>query len=459
MADESAYPATSERTGLEDHAHGKDTHDGARASGQDTDISAGLSQPGFFAPLRGANFRWLIAGQTVSRLGDQFFLVAIPWLVLRITPAPLALSLVLGASSITIGLFTLVGGVLSDRYGPRGVMLVSDVARLALTTALAVLALLGNPPLWGLVGISALLGVAGGLFYPASTAMVPHLVASDELQAANSFSQLTLQSSNFVGPSLAGVLLGATRLAFGFVIDAASFAVSVLSLLAIRVPRRGVDARETSAPEAAEKKAIGGLAAMGEAWRFLRASSFLSTLLAISLILNFAVVGLFEVALPLLLKHWVGVANGPRAQGIAVGGFGLGSILGPVLAGTASKLRRKSLVATLCLVPTAGLIAAMPYVGGVMPLAALFGAVGLAVSVCNVLIITVIQRFIPLDMMGRLMSLILLGSFVASPLSIFAYGLAASVIPTVTWLFLAGAALVGIGAVLAITNKAVRQEV
>src|SRR5262249_25409200 len=193
-------------------------------------LSAAAGKGGFLAPLRVGNFRLLLAGQTVSRIGDQFFFIAIPWMVLRVTSEPLALALVVGSSAAAMGLFTLVGGVLADRFGPRLLMLGSDVARLVVISVLAALALFATPPLWTLVALSALLGVGGGLFYPASFAMTPSLVARDNLQAANSFEQLTTQVSNFAGPGLAGVVLGAAQLALGFVIDAASFVVSVVSL-------------------------------------------------------------------------------------------------------------------------------------------------------------------------------------------------------------------------------------
>jgi MFS family permease len=405
----------------------------------------------FFAPLRVAGFRLLIGGQTISRLGDQFFVIAIPWLVLRVTQAPFALALVLGASAVTTGLFTLVGGVLADRLGPRALMLGSDVARFVLMAALAALAILTTPPLWALIVISALLGIGTGLFYPASQAMVPFLVPREDLQAANSFEQLTMQSSNFVGPGLAGLLLGATQLAFGFVVDAASFAVSVVSLVFVRVARR--PGREAEERPAAQGGLAGGLADLGEAFRFLGRTPFLLTLLGLSLLGNFALQGMFEVALPLLLKQMVGVADGPRALGIIVSGFGLGSILGVIAAGVAHGIRHKPLVGILLIMPQIGLMAWIPFVGSVYGIAGLFAATGLLLGASNVLFITVIQRFIPIEMMGRMMSIALLGSFVGGPLSIFAYGAVASLVPQIAWLFIGGAALLAVGGGLALTNR------
>ena len=431
---------------------------GGASSGEQADsATSGRMSGSFVAPLRVANFRRLLAGQTISRLGDQFYFVAIPWLVLHVTRAPLALSLVLGASAVTLGLFTLVGGVLADRFGPRALMLGSDTARLLIMVALtAVAVFVPVPPLWSLVALSALLGIASGLFYPASSAITPHLVAADDLQAANSFEQLTLQTSNFVGPGVAGALLGVTRLALGFIVDAASFVASVVTLVFIRPPKRPTTPQ--SAGESAPKP-VSGLAALGEAARYLRRTPFLFTIVGLSLLGNFAMNGLFDVGLPLLLKQWVGIAEGPRAMGIVVGGFGLGSILGAIAAGVAGRLRHKAIAAIFLLLPTLAFTALTPVVGAVVPLAIDWALLGIFLAASNVLFITVIQRFIPLEMMGRMMSLVMLGSFVGGPLSIFAYGALATIVPGVAWLYWIGAGLLGIGLALALTKKVIWQTV
>jgi MFS family permease len=400
--------------------------------------------------------RRLLAGQTISRFGDQFYFVALPWLVLRASDSPIALALVTGTAAAALGVFTLLGGVLADRFGARGLMLTADVFRLLIVSGLAAAVLVGTLPLWALVALSGLLGAGGGLFYPASAAMIPHLVPPDDLQAANGFDQLTMQTSNFVGPSVAGVVLATTRLAFGFLIDALSFAVSVVSLVAIRMPRR----RPQPATPTATAGQDGQLAhkgGMGEAIRFLRASPFLLTLLGVSLVANFAIGGLPEVALPLLLKHWVGLTEGPRALGIVIGGFGLGSVIGAIIASMATRIPHKPLVGVLTVLPTGAMLGAAPYLGGVNTLAAIFGAVGLLLAISNVLFATVLQRFIPLEMMGRVMSISMLGSFVGTPLSIFAYGAIATVVPDVTYLFVAGGALLVIACLFSLARNVIWQ--
>jgi hypothetical protein len=409
----------------------------------------------FFAPLRIANFRRLIAGQTISRLGDQFYFIAIPWLILRTTSDPLVLALVLGLSSLTLGVFTLVGGVLADRYGPRTLMLGSDSARFVIMGILAGLAIFSTPPLWLIGLLAALLGVAGGLFYPASGAMTPHLVPTEDLQAANSFEQLTFQSSNFVGPGIAGVVLSATRLTFGFVVDAVSFLASVISLAFIHMPPRLPSPSESPTSDSATKNQNqnqSGIAAFVDALRFLRSTPFLLMLFGLSFLGNFAVGGLFEVATPLLFKERVGLVAGPEAFGIATAGFGLGSIIGAVAAGVAAKIHHKAVISLIAILPTVAFITLVPFIPGTFAAAALFAGVGVFLGISNVLLITVVQTLIPLHMMGRMMSLTMLGSLVGSPVSIFVYGIAATLVP-IPWLFVIGAALLGFGVILGLLNK------
>jgi hypothetical protein len=289
--------------------------------------------------------------------------------------------------------------------------------------------------------------------------MTPHLVPAEDLQAANSFEQLTFQSSNFVGPGIAGVVLSATRLTFGFVVDAISFLASVVSLALIRMPARLPAASDKNNGNAAERsKKQTGLAAFREAWRFLRRTPFLSMLFALSFLGNFAVGGLFEIALPLLFKQRVGIVVGPQAFGLAVAGFGLGSIVGAVLAGVAGKIQHKAIIAMVTILPIVGLVSAIPFIGGTYTAAGLLAGTGLFLGISNVLIITIVQTLIPLDMMGRMMSLVMLGSLIGTPLSIFVYGAAATFVP-LSWLFVVGASLLGVGAIIGLMQKVTWQSI
>ena len=94
------------------------------------------------------DFRLLFAGTTTSLLGDQFALIATPWLVLKLTGDPLALGIVLALEGIPRAIFMLLGGAITDRLSPRIVMLVSDVIRLILTGVMAFVVLAGIVQMW-----------------------------------------------------------------------------------------------------------------------------------------------------------------------------------------------------------------------------------------------------------------------------------------------------------------------
>src|SRR5690349_5110798 len=95
-------------------------------------------------PLSVRNFRLLWIGEGISLLGDQFYMIALPWLVLQLTGNALALGTVLALEGVPRALFMLIGGALVDRFSPRTVMIFSNFARLVLVAVLSALVLTDN---------------------------------------------------------------------------------------------------------------------------------------------------------------------------------------------------------------------------------------------------------------------------------------------------------------------------
>src|SRR6476659_2763507 len=96
------------------------------------------------SPLSVRNFRLLWIGESISLLGDQFYMIALPWLVLQITGSALALGTVVALSGVPRALFMLIGGALVDRFSPRAVMIASNLSRFVLVALLSVLVLTNN---------------------------------------------------------------------------------------------------------------------------------------------------------------------------------------------------------------------------------------------------------------------------------------------------------------------------
>ena len=153
------------------------------------------------------NFLLLWAGQGTSLIGDQFSMIALPWLVLILTGDPVQLGIVLALTGIPRVIFMLIGGAMTDRFSQRSVMLASDVLRLGLTAILAAVILTGRIELWMLYVFALAFGTVSAFFIPASSSIVPRIVRREELMAGNSIIQGTASLSVFIGPLLAGGLI------------------------------------------------------------------------------------------------------------------------------------------------------------------------------------------------------------------------------------------------------------
>ena len=150
----------------------------------------------------------MFAGVATSLLGDQFALIATPWLVLQLTGDPLALGIVLALEGIPRALFMLFGGAVTDRFSPRVIMLASDIARFVLATLMAIVVFTGTVQLWMVYAFSLGFGLVAGFAVPAGNSIVPMLVKEKDLQAGNSLVMGVGQLVGFIGPFLAGILIG-----------------------------------------------------------------------------------------------------------------------------------------------------------------------------------------------------------------------------------------------------------
>src|SRR5262249_60599543 len=121
-------------------------------------------------PLRNQHYRlWLIGG-TISLLGDQFYLVALPWLVLQQTGSAVAMGAIMMAGAIPRALLMLMGGAVSDRMSARKIMMATAAARTLRVTVIGVLVWLRILRTWELYALAVAFGVADAFAAPAPSA-------------------------------------------------------------------------------------------------------------------------------------------------------------------------------------------------------------------------------------------------------------------------------------------------
>lgn len=373
------------------------------------------------SPFTNRDFRLLFGGSSISMIGDQFTLVALPWLVLQLTGSPAQLGLVLAAMALPRAAFMLVGGAVVDRMSPRLVLLTARGANAVLAGLLAALVLTGAIQLWMVYGLAFTIGLCTAFAYPAGGSILPQFLASAQLQAANSMIMGMRQLSMLLGPALAGLLVSAGSARAGaagtsadahgtglaFVVDAVSFLFSVASLLAIRISRER-DLR--AAPGGVFAQVVEGVRTV---WQDIQLRSFVAYMAFVSVL----VMGPLQVGLPLFAKSRF--SEGAAAFGWLMTANGTGMLLGSVMSSAVTRLVRGRLgIMILSLDAGAGLaLAVLSAVHSVLAGAALLILTGLFGGTVQIAIVTWVQRRVPQAMMGRTMSIIFFTFLGLAPLA------------------------------------------
>jgi MFS family permease len=379
-------------------------------------------------PLGVPGFRLLTFGQFTSTIGDYCYAVALPWLVLSGGGSAASLGIVLACYGIPRAVLTVPGGSLADRFSPRLVMLSSDFARCALAAAFAVLAAEHVSSLAAIAPVAALLGAFSALFMPASMTMMPSLVPAAGLTAANAVYTGFVQAGSMLGPVIGGVLVASSGPTTAFAVDAGSYLVSAATLAFIavggtRTAGAGVPAPGDDTAQEEATVAAGGPAAAepvpANVWVLLRQSRLLQIILVVSLTANFALIGTSEVALPALAHARFG-ADG---YGAVLTCVAVASILGALIVGRVGDRFRPAWLIAGAFILAAVAIAAAPFLGGLPGVAAGMAVFGLAIGFDNVVSVTVIQRWAPPALLGRVWGLLLLASAGSFPVSTFVAGL------------------------------------
>jgi MFS family permease len=287
-----------------------------------------VNEGSLLAPLRNRDFRLLWIGMTVSLFGDGITVVTLAWQVYELSNAPTALSVVGLAMSIPHLVFLLVGGVVSDRFERRRVMIAADAIRGSAMAVLGVLSLSGHLELWHVVVMAGVYGAGNAFFGPAFDAIVPELVPRHELTRANAIDQFVRPAAwRLAGPAAGGFLIALWGPGGAFLTDACTFGASIAALLLMRPHPRSLDHEASSA-----------LADVREGFRFVRSQVWLWGTLVAAAFAYLVFIGPQEVLLPFLVKNELG--GDARDLGFILAMGGIGSIGAALIMGHRGAPRR-----------------------------------------------------------------------------------------------------------------------
>jgi MFS family permease len=357
------------------------------------------------------DFRLLWLGQSVSILGDQFYLVALPWLVLFLTGSALTLGSVLLTATLARVVFQLLGGAISDMVPQRKMMIVSSAVRAVVCAVLSTLVLSHQIRLWHLFIIVAVFGMADAFFAPAIRAFIPTVVAKENLVAGNSLLNGSSLLAMFLGPSLAGLLIAVVGTGGAFAIDTGSFVFVMICLVLMKGHASSVSHPEQITSKTGSRLFRSIWEGLSYTWR----EPTLRALIIMTAAVEFAFAGPFTVGLAALAQ--IKFAGGATTFGAMLSSLGGGLVTGTLVVN--SLHARFSFEGSIRWLMT-GLGIGLTLLGlvpNVIWACVLMAVIGIISGYIQVLVSTWLQTKSDPQMRGRVMSVVMLSAYGLTPLS------------------------------------------
>lgn len=358
---------------------------------------------------RNRDFRVFLGGQGISAFGDAISFMAVPLLVLALTGSGAAMGLVGVLQLLPDLLFGLVAGALADRWDRRRLMLYADIGRAALTALIPLAALVGADTMTVILLVTAPINLLRVLFMAGYTAAMPSLVGRDEVGRANGYSEAIFSLSFVAGPAMAGLLVTFIGVAPTLAIDALSFLVSAVALVFVRRPLQ-------MTAERAPRRIASEIA---EGVRYIAQERTLRVVVAF-----WGIVSVVTAPLVPAVIFYLTLDRGqtPETVGIVISAYGVGYLIGAVLAGRLARRRLGSLM-LLANALNAAVLAGFAMVDAV-PLVVLASlGIGIMGALTLISYITLRATIPPDELLGRVGSTARTVSLGLSPVGLFAGGL------------------------------------
>lgn len=360
------------------------------------------------SPLLRPSLVALVSAEMISRLGSQMTFLALPWFVLATTGSPTKMGIVLAVEMAPIAVLGIPSGAVVARLGARRTMIIGDAARVPLMVSIPLLHEAGVLSFGLLLVLVALMGVFIAPYFAAQRIMLPEIVGEDEhvVAQANAVIEGGNNVTSLLGPAVAGVLIATAGVTNVLYLDAATFLVSFL-LLWIFVPRRP--------PIPQTEESTGILAGL----RFVLGDSLFGPMLAAAVFLNMFG-SMMTASLPVLAFEEFD--ESARVAGAFFAAFGLGGILGTVLAirlvGRHDPLKLAAFGIVAFSLPLWALVFPLPVAGVLVVLAAtaLFG------PLVNAPLLGILTTRTPEALRAKVMTAVITVATLAGPIGLLVAG-------------------------------------
>ena len=394
------------------------------------------------AKLWNRDFSLLVTGQIVSIFGNMILSFALPLYILDISESAALFGLVLGLPYISLLIMSPIGGVMADRLRKQRIMFWLDLS----TTVIIVLFMAARGLLASAVPIVIVklmaLNAIQGMYMPAVQASVPALAPSDKLVPANSITSMVNMLANMLAPAIAGILYSGFGLFPILLISAICFAITAVLDLLIRIPFK-------------KQSAAGNIAQMivsdiSQSARFvIKGKPILAKTTAIMFLASLTFTSLLFVGLPVLITQNLGLSMalvGVNQSVLMVGGL-VGGILAGVLGSRFSVQKIHMTIAAIgiFLAPIGlSLMFDLPPFAVFVIITAAAALALVAGQMCSIQLMAFIQGVTPSELIGKVMSIIMLLPFLASAFGMLLFGVLFERLADLPWLVIFAVVFVSI---------------
>ena len=375
--------------------------------------------------MRHRNYRLFFLGQGVSVIGTWVTKFATSWLAYRMTGSPLVLGLVAFCNNAPTPLIAPIAGVLVDRWDRRRVILLTQVAALLQSSALAVFALTDRMTVGHLLVLGAIQGVINGFDMPARQSFLREMIDEPgDLSNAIALNSSMVNLGKLIGPVIAAALVGLVGEGWCFAIDAATYLAVLGSLLAMRLTPR---------PRKPAGKRV--LAELADGVRYVRSFPLVQSVL-ILLATTAVLAGGYMSMLPVVAAEYLG--GGPHTLGILMGAAGVGAVCGALYLASRTTIVGLGRLIGRTLFVLGAALAALELASSMWVAVPILFVIGLTLMIQMAGTNSIVQTIVDHDKLGRVMSLYAVAFAGGMPIGAFLQGALASQIGAIQTLAIAG---------------------
>ncbi|MGC8789543.1 MAG: MFS transporter [Caldisericum sp.] len=362
--------------------------------------------------LREKSFFLYVFGQTVSVLGDGLYLIAIMWLILKITDnRGLAVGGAFSVFSIGELISGFIAGPIADNFNKKKILIITDFLRAIIVFLLYFLSTQNLINMFEVILILFILSILSPIFSTTQFTLIPLLVEKDELLEANGIITGITRIAQILAPSLGGILVALFGYSICFLIDAISFLVSVATIIFIRL-------KTTQVKEKVTNTILSLLESFKEGYKFLLSSKFLMVLSSYALVVN-SLGGALQPLIPIFAEKY---NFGSQGYGYMMSAFSLGFLVFALLTGFLPKKVSETHLMLYGLTLTSISLVLCGVFKSLIPVLILFFIIGLSNGLTNLPMSTLFQKIVKIELLGVVTSFVFTVGQALQPVSMLVSG-------------------------------------